>query len=183
MSTDSTAVVEDGAPLFELDLGMAELVRMSDVLARWETRPWAEVQEMAQLIGPRLLGQLVGRGLWDDWSAAEQASLHWAMAEGHSVGCVLESYARREYVAPRIHFLRQAIDRTAVACGAYGHTRVSSGSSLGQAEEYLARFTALPEGWRVEVMRRAASGGDIVAAIAEAAVSRNVLRSVYGMKV
>ncbi len=181
-NTDGGLVDERGAAVEPgLDADLAELVRMSETLCKWETLPWAEVQRLTKAIGPRVLAQLVGRGLWDRMTAAEQASTHWAMAGGHSVSCLTETYARPDFVGPRVTSLREAADYTAAKCGAYGGRRMAAEPSIDVAAEYVARFDALPEGWRVEAMRRAAASGDIVAAIAGASMAMNVLHSVYGI--
>lgn len=173
MSTTDTETLLDG--------DRAELVHIFEGLQRWKSLPWAEVQTMAKAVGPLILAQLVGRGFWDGLTAAEQASVHWTMAEGHTVSDVREKWVRPEREGPMIAALAHAADRCAVWCGEYRHLRGVGELGSGWSEEHTARLDALPAGWRAEVIRRAAMSGDLRGALGDAAIRLNVLRSQYGI--
>lgn len=159
----------------------AEIARIFEALERWQSLPWAEVQTMAKTVGPLILSQFVGRGIWDGLTAAEQAAVHWTMAEGHAVSGVSEAWVRPDRVGPILASLAHAADLCAVRCGEYqGHRSIDEPSS-SWSEEHLARLDALPAGWRAEAIRRAAMSGDIVDAIGAASVTLNRLKSQYGI--
>ncbi|WP_328846976.1 hypothetical protein [Streptomyces sp. NBC_00258] len=169
--------------LTELDNGLTELALTAEGLKKWETHPWGEVQRMAKSVGPAILEQLTERGLWDGLTPHDQAAVHWAMAEGHSVSRVGKPWLRPDREAPRIQQLHEAADHYGAVCGARWHPRSYGWDRQARSGvEFAARFTTLPDGWREEAMRRALAGQGIASAVADAARLRNILRSVYGIE-
>ncbi|MFE9684204.1 hypothetical protein [Streptomyces sp. NPDC006285] len=179
-SIDTALTEQDATAPSDLDAELVEFVRMSELLRSWEARPWQEVQQMVRAVGLQLLAQLTGRGHWQKLSTAEQAQIHWVMADAHSVGCLRERDSH--FASPRIASLCVAADSVAVWCGAYTYPHVSKVSST-KAQEFLTRFDALPEGWRAQVIRRAMTGRPVGTVIAEAPLGMNLLRSAYGINV
>lgn len=168
----------EAVPESQLNEDRAELVRISERLQRWETRPWSEVQEMAKAVGPLILGQLTARGLWDRLPPSVQAQVHWTMADGY-----LRSQARRppNNEGAALRDLAHTADQFAVICGAYATTRMPAEWGSAWSAEITDRLDALPEGWRVEVIRRSQNCGDIKGPIGEAPMLLNLLRNVYGI--
>ncbi|WP_326728945.1 hypothetical protein [Streptomyces phaeochromogenes] len=186
MSSDQVAEAVEASTLSadQLDDGLTVLALIADGLKKWEVFPWAEVQRMARSVGPVILEQLVSRRLWDGLTPHDQAAVHWVMAEGHSVGGVGERWVHPDREGPRIESLHQAADHYGALCGARWHPRsYGRDKQIRSGVEFAARFEALPEGWRKEVMRRALSGQGIASAVAQASMYANVLRSVYGIDV
>ncbi|MFD9445525.1 hypothetical protein ACFWBR_42230 [Streptomyces sp. NPDC060006] len=166
----------------ELGEGLVELVRIAEALEKWQSLPWGEVREMARSVGPLILAQLVGRGLWNGLTPAVQAQVHWIMAEGHTLSGVGEEWASAENEGPHVARLHAAAARFAMQCGTR-HLHAPEEPSSSKGTEHLRRLEALPEGWRDEAFRRAMMSGDIVGAVASAVMSINVLRSVYDIDV
>lgn len=166
------------AAVDELQEDLAQIVSISERLQRWQDHPWNEVQKMARAVGPLILGQLTARDLWDRLPPAVQAQVHWTMADGYLI-----STGRRppKGEGPKLRTLAHTADQFAVICGAYAVTRMPAEWGSGWSAEFTARFDALPEGWRVEVIRHAQNRGDIKGPIGEAPMLLNVLRSVYGI--
>jgi hypothetical protein len=166
----------------ELDDSLTVVDLAIECLNRWQFYTWPEVQRAAKSVGPLVLEQLVSRDLWDGLTQADQAAVHWIMAEGHVVSGVREEHLNRKREGPRIQSLYEAADHFTALCGSRWYQgkqgRVREGRS---AVDFAARFTALPGGWREEAMRRAMAGQDIASTIAQAAVYANVLRGVYGI--
>lgn len=168
----------------ELANDLTVLALTTEGLKKWETHPWGEVQRMARSVGPAILEQLVSRNLWDGMTPHDQAAVHWVMAEGHSISGVGEKWVSPDREGPRIESLHQAADHYGAICGGRWHPRsYGRDKQIRSGVEFTARFDALPEGWREEAMRRALTGQGIASAVAQAAMYRNILRSVYGIDV
>lgn len=168
----------------ELEDGLLALGLLADRLKSWDAHPWSEVQRITESVGPAILEQLVGRNLWDGMTPHDQAAVYWVMAEGHSVAGVGEQWVHPDREGPRIESLHQAADHYGAMCGARWHPRsYGRDRQIRSGVEFTARFAALPEGWREEVMRRALTGQGIASAVAQAAMYRNILRSAYGIDV
>ncbi|MCX4910992.1 hypothetical protein [Streptomyces sp. NBC_00878] len=166
----------------ELDDSLTVVDLAIECLKRWQFYTWPEVQRAAKSVGTLILEQLVSRDLWDGLTQADQAAVHWLMAEGHAVSGVQEERLDRDREGPRIQSLYEAADHFTALCGGRWYQgkqgRVREGRS---AVDFAARFTVMPDGWREEAMRRAMAGQDIASTIAQAAMYRNILRSVHGI--
>jgi len=167
----------------ELDDSLTVVDLAIECLKRWQFYTWPEVQRAAKSVGPLVLEQLVSRDLWDDLTQADQAAVHWIMAEGHVVSGVREERLDRDREGPRIQSLYEAAEHFTALCGGRWypgkHSRERESRS---AVEFAGRLTAMTDGWREEAMRRALAGQDITEAIAQAVMYRNILRSVYGIE-
>ncbi|MEV0112369.1 hypothetical protein AB0H77_03795 [Streptomyces sp. NPDC050844] len=166
----------------ELLDGLTALGLAVEALKQWESRPWDVVQKSAEAVGPLLREQLIGRGLWDGLEPHDHAAVYWLMAEGHSVSGVKEKWLDGHREGRRIQSLHEAADHYGALCGAVWRPRsYGREGQIRSAVDFVNRFTALPDGWREEAMRRAMAGQDIASAVADAARLRNVLKSVYGI--
>ncbi|MEV4037659.1 hypothetical protein [Streptomyces umbrinus] len=166
----------------ELDDSLTVVDLAIECLTRWQFYTWPEVQRAAQTVGPLVLEQLVSRDLWDGLTQADQAAVHWIMASGYVISGVREDRLDRDREGPRIQSLYEAAEHFTALCGDRWYPGKRERELEGRtAADFAARFTALPDGWREEAMRRALAGQDIAATIAEASMLRNVLQSAYGV--
>lgn len=165
----------------ELLDGLTALGLAVEVLQEWSSRPWEEVQKSAEAVGPLLREQLIDRGLWDGLELHDHAAVHWVMAEGHLVS-VKEKWLDGHREGLRMQSLLEAADHYGALCGASWRPRsYGREEQIRSAVDFANRFTALPDGWREEAMRRALAGQDIASAVAQAALQCNVLKSLYGI--
>jgi len=162
---------------------LPEISRNADVLRAWpESCTWKELQEAAAAIGPLLRRHLELNEVWDLLPAAERAAVLWVTASGvkHSPS---SRPPQEQYLSSTIRELLDAVDYFGKLYMVSGTCRLPHQRSMAarDGEEFAVRFVALPEGWRGEVVRRIRAGEDFEAAISNSAVSRNILRSVYGI--
>ncbi|WP_405729289.1 hypothetical protein OG607_28165 [Streptomyces sp. NBC_01537] len=161
--------------------GLRQIEEHIALLRFWQGQPWSEVCEAAKAVGPMVLAQLTGCGLWDGLPAHEQAAVYWAMAEGHSVSSIGPDYVDPDRDGPRVRDVHDAADYFTSMCATHRYPRDFDRKRAGRtAFQFAERFTRLPEGWRAEVMRRILNGRDAGSAVSHAQISINFLHSVYG---
>jgi hypothetical protein len=169
-----------GPPLDTTPPVLTDLDDLASGLAA-EGVPWDEVARLAGPAGVLLRDHLVGVGLWPRLSRAEQAGVHWAMAQGCMLGGV-----RREWVGPDHRaglselagIVRYYADRLA---GTAWQRNPARQAAADLAADFAERFVRLPEGWRGEVMRRVIAGADPTTTIHQAVGAMNVLHSTFGI--